>query len=381
MSARAAWRWRSHEGRPDAHRTAAPQPPRAPARATVSVEVPPRQVLRAVLIAVTVGLALFFVWRAQEVLALLLVALLLATALEPLVKGLSRGPFSRGSGVLVIYSALVLAIGVPTYLALPGLLDQMNRLLEDLPARLQAVRAAAQSAPPPIQQAAEAAAAEGATAAPTLPAREQLLQAGVAAARLLFDLIMVFVLAFYWIVERTSIKCVMLRAVPHHKAGDANLIWSEVEEKLGGWVRGEIVLMIAVGVMSGIGYWLLGLPNALALAVLAGLLEIVPVIGPILSSAPAVLFALAMDPVTALLVAGYALIVQQVENNILVPRVMGRTIGISPLAVLVGILVGAALYGIPGAFLAVPVAGALQVVLAHVLRTEDAAKPELPSAG
>jgi predicted PurR-regulated permease PerM len=90
-----------------------------------------------------------------------------------------------------------------------------------------------------------------------------------------------------------------------------------------------------------------------------------------------VLFALASDPLKALAVAGYALVVQQVENNILVPRVMGRTIGISPLAVLVGILVGAALYGIPGAFLAAPVAGALQVVLAHVLRTEDSAQPDV----
>jgi predicted PurR-regulated permease PerM len=82
--------------------------------------------------------------------------------------------------------------------------------------------------------------------------------------------------------------------------------------------------------------------------------------------------ALATDPVKAVIVAVYALLIQQFENNVLVPRVMAHTVGISPLVVLVGILVGAALYGLPGAFLAVPVAGALQVILAHLLRTEDA---------
>jgi predicted PurR-regulated permease PerM len=95
-----------------------------------------------------------------------------------------------------------------------------------------------------------------------------------------------------------------------------------------------------------------------------------------LSSAPAVLVAVASDPLKALLVAGYALLVQQIENNILVPRVMGHTIGISPLVVLVGILVGAALYGIAGAFLAVPVAGALQVILAHALHAESPEQAE-----
>jgi predicted PurR-regulated permease PerM len=90
--------------------------------------------------------------------------------------------------------------------------------------------------------------------------------------------------------------------------------------------------------------------------------------------------ALAFDPVKALMVVGYALLVQQIENNILVPRVMGHTIGISPLVVLVGILVGAALYGIAGAFVAVPVAGALQVILAHAFDAEDAEQAETHAA-
>jgi len=132
-----------------------------------------------------------------------------------------------------------------------------------------------------------------------------------------------------------------------------------------------------IGVMATIGYVFLGLPSPAVLGVLAGLFEIIPMIGPFLAFAPAVLVALAtVDPTRALMVVGYALVIQQIESNVLVPRVMGRTVGVSPLTVMLGILLGGALAGLPGAFLAVPAAGALQVVLAHVLRSEDASQSE-----
>jgi predicted PurR-regulated permease PerM len=151
----------------------------------------------------------------------------------------------------------------------------------------------------------------------------------------------------------------------------------EVEEKLGGWVRGQLLLMLAIGVMATIGYVFLGLPSPAVLGVAAGLFEIIPMIGPFLAFAPAVLVALAtVDPTRALMVVGYALVIQQIESNVLVPRVMGRTVGVSPLTVMLGILLGAALAGLPGAFLAVPAAGALQVVLAHLLRSEDPSQSE-----
>ena len=156
-----------------------------------------------------------------------------------------------------------------------------------------------------------------------------------------------------------------------------NTVWMEVEEKLGGWVRGQLLLMLAIGAMATVGYALLGLPSPILLGVAAALFEIIPMIGPFLAFAPAVLVALAtVDPTRALEVAGYALVIQQIESNILVPRVMGHTVGVSPLTVLIGILVGASLAGLPGAFLAVPLAGALQVILAHSLRSEDASQSE-----
>ena len=140
---------------------------------------------------------------------------------------------------------------------------------------------------------------------------------------------------------------------------------------LGGWVRGQLLLMLFIGVLAGVGYTLMGLKYTIVLAILAGLLEIVPLVGPWLGAIPAILVALTQDVRMALLVGVYILVIQLIEGNVLVPRVMGRTVGISPLIVIVGILVGTALGGIPGALVAVPLAAALQVILRNMLRYDD----------
>jgi predicted PurR-regulated permease PerM len=338
-------------------------------------------VARAALVLLAIGLGCYLLWRVQEVLFLLVLAILLATAIEPLVNRLRRGPFTRGSGVLAVYTAIIILIGVPAYIILPNLASQAESFSETLPERLQALRPYAQTlGPRPVQGFAVGVLDNGiqAVTAPTRPVpQEQVIEAGATAAHTLLGFFSIFVLAYYWLVERASLKRVLLRTVPAHRAREVNTLWMEVEEKLGGWVRGQLILMLAIGLMATIGYFLLGLPNPILLGVAAGLFEIIPMVGPFLAFAPAVLVALAaVDPTRALAVVGYALVIQQIESNILVPRIMRSTVGVSQLTVLLGILVGATLAGIPGAFLAVPIAGALQVILAHVLRTEDPSQAE-----
>jgi predicted PurR-regulated permease PerM len=341
---------------------------------------PPAEVARAVLVVIMIGLALYLLWRVQEVLFLLMLAILVATAIEPLVHRLRRGPFTRGTGVLLVYTLIILVIGIPVYAVTPSLVGQAASFSETLPDRLENLRPYAENLQPRLLQEFARGALDNAVRSvqsPPAPAQEQIVQASATAAHTLLSFFTVFVLAFYWLIERPSIKRAILRTVPVRHARDVNTVWMEVEEKLGGWVRGQLVLMLAIGVMATIGYVVLGLPNPILLGVTAGLFEIVPMIGPFLGFAPAVLIALGtFDLPRALTVAVYALIIQQIETNILVPRVMGRTVGVSPLTVLLGILVGGALAGVPGAFLAVPLAGAVQVILAHVLRTEDPSQAE-----
>jgi predicted PurR-regulated permease PerM len=355
------------------------RPPQRPEVVVIN-RWPPWEVVRAGLVLITLGLTFYLLYRVQEVLFLLILAILLATAIEPLVNRLRRGPFTRGSGVLVVYTLIILAIGIPIYAVAPSLVTQAASFSDTLPDRLQSLLPYADRLQPRPVQAAAVSAIESAIQAvqsPQNPPQDQIVQAGATAAHTLLSFFTVFVLAYYWLVERPSIKRAILRTVPVRRARDVNTVWMEVEEKLGGWVRGQLILMLAIGVMATIGYFFLGLPNPVLLGVTAGLFEIVPMIGPFLAFAPAVLVALAaIDPTRALAVVGYALVIQQIESNILVPRVMGRTVGISSLTVLLGILVGGALAGLPGAFLAVPLAGALQVILAHTLRTEDPLQAE-----
>jgi predicted PurR-regulated permease PerM len=345
----------------------------------VTVKLPPGEVARAGMVLLGMGVGAYLLWRVQEVLFLLFVAILLATAIEPLVNRLRRGPFTRGSGTLVVYSAIILLIGLPTYAIVPGLAGQASSFAESSTQRLQQLREQAATMQPRALQTFAVNTVDSALNAlqsPAPPGQSDLVEAGATALHTIVSFLTVFVLAFYWLLERASIKRVMLRTVPVRYARSVNTVWMEVEEKLGGWVRGQLLLMLAVGVMAAIGYFVFGLPNPVLLGVAAGLFEIVPMIGPFLAFAPAVLVALAIDPPRAIAVAVYALVIQQIESNVLVPRVMGRSVGVSPLTVLLGILIGSALAGIPGAFLAVPLAGAFQVILAHLLRAEDAAQAE-----
>jgi predicted PurR-regulated permease PerM len=353
-------------------------PPDQP-RLVVVNKFPPGEVARAGLVLLGLGLGCYLLWRVQEVVFLLFLAVLLATAIEPLVNRLRRGPFTRGSGVLAVYTLIILAIGLPAYLVVPNVASQAAAFTEGLPDQLQRLRPVAESLGPRFLRTFAVDAIDSglqAVQGPQPPPQQQLVEAGATAAHTILSFLTIFVLAFYWLVERASLKRVVLRTVPVRHARSVNTVWLEVEDKLGGWVRGQLILMLAIGLMAALGYTVIGLPNPILLGVAAGLFEIVPMIGPFLAFAPAVLVALAIEPTRAVIVVVYALVIQQIESNVLVPRVMGRTVGVSPLTVLLGILVGGTLAGLPGAFVAVPVAGALQVILAHALRTEDPQQAE-----
>jgi F0F1-type ATP synthase membrane subunit b/b' len=138
--------------------------------------------------------------------------------------------------------------------------------------------------------------------------------------------------------------------------------------------------MLAVGVASGIGYAVIGLPNVLVLAVLAGLLEAVPMIGPVLAAVPALAAAVSLGVPTMLAVVAFAMFVQLLENNVLVPRVMGGTVGTSPLVGLVAVLAFGTLYGVLGVFIAIPITAVIQVIVDRVVINREAAAPANPDS-
>jgi len=135
-----------------------------------------------------------------------------------------------------------------------------------------------------------------------------------------------------------------------------------VEDKLGAWLRGQIVLSLAIGVITWFVLTILGIPFALPLAILAGFLEIIPTIGPIIAAIPAVIVAFAISPFMGLVVMLAYVGIQVAENNILVPKIMQKAVGLNPVVILVAILIGANLMGIIGALLSIPLVSAAIII-------------------
>jgi predicted PurR-regulated permease PerM len=328
-------------------------------------------------IVVVVLQAFHFLSVIQSVLVLLLLAIILATAIEPIVFRLRRLGFQRGVGVLLIYFVFVGIVGVFLYFllqvvvqqlsalaqALPGLLIRLSQLVNALPAGLirNAAAAAFSSA-----TSSTAANVQGVPSEVSNSTVTGLVGFTLSLFAAIFAVVTIFVIAYFWIDERLTIRRMALRLVRTEHRQRAFVVWDNAEKKFGAWARGQLALMLIVGVVQGLGYAVLGLNFALLLGVWAGIAEIIPILGPYIGAAPALIVALSQSPATALFVAIYTVAVNLLEANILVPRIMERAVGLSPLAVILAILAGAELYGIIGALLAVPVAAAIQATIVEL---------------
>jgi predicted PurR-regulated permease PerM len=183
----------------------------------------------------------------------------------------------------------------------------------------------------------------------------------------LAQVLSIIVLSIYLTLDQTRLERFWLSLVPAARRPELLAMWREIEGRLGTYVRGQLLLMTSIGVLASLGYLVIGLPYPVALGALAGLLEFVPMVGPTLGAIPAVIVALSISPQAALLVVAYTIVIQVAENNILVPRLMGHSVGVSPILVILAIFVFSDLLGMAGAFLAIPLAAILQVMMDHLI--------------
>jgi predicted PurR-regulated permease PerM len=177
------------------------------------------------------------------------------------------------------------------------------------------------------------------------------------------DSVFVLILALYLTADAGRIRSWLLGFVPPAQRPRASRLAGHVGTRLGGWLRGQILLSAIIGVIVLIGLLALGVPYAVLLALVAAIGEAIPMVGPILSAVPAVLVGLTQSPTTGLLVLALYVVVQQLENHLIVPKVMERAVEIHPLAIMLALLAGSQLMGITGAILSVPVAAAIAVIL------------------
>ncbi|MBL7155340.1 MAG: AI-2E family transporter, partial [Candidatus Portnoybacteria bacterium] len=177
-------------------------------------------------------------------------------------------------------------------------------------------------------------------------------------------------ISFYLAVQEKGAKRFLVSLTPNeHQSYLADLI-ERIESKIGGWLRGQLLLMFIIGCLTYIGLYFLGVKYALTLALVAALLEIIPYIGPILAAIPAVILAFFQSPFLALLVILLYIVIQQLENYIIVPQVMKRAVGLNPVVIIIVMLIGAKLAGLLGIILAVPVTAAAAEFLKDLQKRE-----------
>lgn len=327
------------------------------------------------LIVTAIALAGLALVAGRDVLLLLFAGLVLATALQPLCDQVSqRLKISEWFAIFIVYTAAsALLVGLAIWLV-PLLWEQGLALLEQLPAwyadartwlansssrTLQRVGSWTPEALPTLTLASLDTTEMGAYGL----TRGVLLAAGA--------ILSIGVLAFYWAINREVTLRSLLQLVPEHRRPFYNELADTLLEKLGAYVRGQLILCGIVGVLSLIVYWTLGLPYALILALVAGILEAIPVFGPTLGAVPAILVALTVSPQLTLMVIAGAMLIQTLENYLFVPKVMDRSVGISAVVTLLALVSFGALFGLLGAILAIPLAAIVQTLFERLVLQTD----------
>ncbi|HEU5258512.1 MAG TPA: AI-2E family transporter [Vicinamibacterales bacterium] len=339
----------------------------------MSASPDPRALIRYTLaaLAVTAGIA-WALWEVRGALLLIYISALIAIGLSPLVNELERNRFlrprvPRWAAILVIYVCVIAVIVAIASMVIPAVVMQARDLAREFPRLLHqgqqwlinhGVLTREISAAEAVQQTAPS------TAQDTLGLVANAVLGVIGG---VFGLITVLVLAFYLLVDSTALILVFLRLFPREKRTQVNDACRRVTKKISAWLGGQLLLGGIIGSTAALGLYLMGVPFFWVLALIAAVGELIPIVGPILSAVPAIIVALSVKPTLALAVIVFFIAQQQLENHLLVPKIMQRQVGISPVFVIIALLIGGSLLGVIGAILAVPTAAILQVLLEETL--------------
>lgn len=295
------------------------------------------------------GILLWILFHILDIILLFFVAFILMSALAPLVHHLRRIGVPRILAVLLVFFLTLGAIIGLLTAGLSPLLSQTSNLVQRLGDALSSLLRTNIIDQSVIQQ-------------QMSNFSSQLLGLTVDFFKNLISWVSVLVVTIYMLLDREKMEDYAASFFGKRQE-QIKILLNKIEDKLGSWLRGQAVLSAVVGVLVYIGLVVLRVEFALPLAIIAGLLEVVPVIGPIVSAIPAILIGFTVSPLFATLIGGLYLAVQQLESHVIVPQLMKRAVGLNPLLVILAVSVGGRLLGIAGALLAVPIAVVIQLIV------------------
>jgi predicted PurR-regulated permease PerM len=360
-------------------------------------EIPVRRLVMATLVVGLVALAFWLAFQFHQAILILLAGIIVSLAVRPAVAQLQRRGVPSWAGILLIYlvlaviGVLFLRFGLPLVTQqVATVADQMSQGYSDLRENLVnssnlLIKRIAESLP----------------IAPALPGNDLLPDApedptesggpftqGLAmlgtAINILFQVAAIFIIGFFWTLESERIKRSGLLLLAREKRDGARELIQAIEQRVGAYVSGQLLLAGIIGGLALITYLIIGLPNALVLGMFMVVMELIPVIGPVIAAIPAIVIALTVSPLTAVWVVLALIVIHQLEANIIGPRVMKRAMDMRPIVTLLALAAFGSLFGILGALVALPLASTLQLLLDRYvldISPDDGAITERTRAG
>lgn len=308
---------------------------------------------RTIIFAILFVLALWVTYLIRDLLIILFIAAIFVSALSPLVKFFIKLRLPKIFSIAVTYVIIIAVIAGLVISIVPPLIEQSTKLIITAP-RLLAQFFNITNLDKSV------------FSSELTSISKNLFSITLSVFDNLLAIIFLLVITFYMLLEQDDLENRFASLFRGKEERVKGLI-VKIEEKLGAWLQGQLILSLVIGVLSYIGLTALNIPYALPLAMVAGIMEVVPVIGPIVSAIPAIFLALTISPVLGAGVALMYLLIQQLENHLIVPQVMRRAVGLNPLIVILAIAIGGRLLGIAGALLAVPIAVVVQIIASEVI--------------
>ncbi len=302
--------------------------------------------------------ALLLLWAIRDIIILLFVCFVLMEALNPTVSKLERLRIPRPLAIFILYIVIISFFSFVLAGIIPILIDQTNGLVKSLPEIINNFKLFGLSA---IDLSSQLKIIE------TIPS--EIAKTAFSIFSNLLTGVFILVVTFYLLLERKHLDTHSYNVGGSKARKLAKEIFNSLETRLGMWVNGELLLMTIVGALCYVGYLFLGLNFALPLALMAGLLEIIPNIGPILTTIVAAIVGLSISPLTALLVIIWGIIVQQLENTYIVPKIMKEAVGINPIITIIAVATGGKLGGVAGALLAVPIYLTFETIISKIIES------------
>jgi predicted PurR-regulated permease PerM len=340
----------------------------------------PRSLIRYGLVGFAITLiAMWTLYLVRGPLLLLYVCALFAAGLTPLVRWIERQRFltvgkrrmPKPLAVLIIYGTVIGTLTGIGFVVVPQIVQQSQQFAKELPNLLDKGQ----------QQL-----AKWGLISPDTSFKDLLQQSPIGGGDAvtmvlstvwgfvggLFGMITILLLTFYMLVESQRIFDFFVRLFPRHRRPKVAEVSELVQLKVSAWLGGQIFLGFVIGATTAIGLGLMGVPYFFVLALIAGIGEMIPMVGPLISAVPAILVAFTVSPGLALGVAVFFLVQQQLENAVLVPKLMGETVGLNAVTVISALIIGSELLGFSGALLAVPTAAIIQVLIEELYLDEKA---------